>query len=198
MSDPVNPPVVDGDPAGGSGNQPEPKKDIVTYETHRKLLDEKKKVQQERDALLAEKNQRVDEEAKKRGDYETIIKTRDDRIKELETKYGSLETRILEAQKLSAVLKTAGAPIDAKWHNLINTGDIKVNPDTGEIDEMAVTKVVENLRKDWPEMFKNPSAPNLPANAPQGNGAGKISKDEWLKLSDADMAKYKPEQIIGL
>lgn len=194
MSEQSNPPVVD--PVTPVGGNEEPKKETVSYDTHRKLLDEKKKVQQERDALAAEKKQREEEEAKKRGDYETLLKTREEELNNYKTKYNSLQNNIVEAQKLTAVLGAAGSPIEQKWHGLIDTSKIAVHPESGEIDQMSVTKVVEDLRKSWPEMFKNPNPAKLPADAPQGNGAGKISRAEWLKLPSNKMKEYKLDQIL--
>jgi hypothetical protein len=60
---------------------------------------------------------------------------------------------------------------------------------------MSVTSVIENLKKEWPEMLRRPSA-GMPQDAPRGNVSATISRDEWLKLPVAEMRKWKPQQII--
>lgn len=175
-----------------------PSKDVVSYDTHRRLLDEKKKTQAERDQLLAEKKQREEEEAKKRGDYEALLKSRDEALAKAQADLASVRETQAKARKLAAVLDSIEGEVEPKWFSLIDVSSVVTNPDTGEIDQMSVTKVVEGLRKTWPEMIKNPNAPRLPADAPKGNGAGKISKEEWLKLPAKEMRVWKPDQIIGL
>lgn len=179
---------------GDGQSQQDPVK-TVSYETHERLLREKKKLQEEAELLRNEKKLREDEEAKKRGDFEALLKSREEELSIAKSKLTSLQDRIMDAQKLTAVLNTAGSPIDSKWHGLIDTNKIVVHPDTGEVDQMSVTRVVEDLRKSWPEMFKV-KGQTLPADAPLGNGAGKISRSEWLKLPLKDMTKWKPDQIM--
>lgn len=191
------------DDKDGGANQSEikpdaNKADMVSYETHRRLLDEKKKTQAERDQLLAEKKAREEEEARKRGDFEALLKSRDEALAKATSELASVREKQVTARKLAAVLDTIDGEVESKWYSLIDVSQVIVNPETGEVDPMSVTKVVEGLRKTWPEMIKNPNAPKLPADAPKGNGAGKITKEEWLKLSGKEMGKWKPDQIIGL
>jgi hypothetical protein len=175
----------------------QPKKDTVAYETHQKLLSEKKKLQQEYEALKAEKQQREEAELTKRGEFEKVLKLREQEALELKTKLQEREQRELEARKLSAVLKGLGTSVDDKWFSIIQseTDDVVYNPESGEIEQMSVTKVVERLKAGWPEMFKKPLA-GMPADAPKGNGAGTIARSEWLKLPAKEMAKWRPNQIV--
>ena len=177
-------------------NQPNPTKDSVTYETHRKLLDEKKKIQARLEAFEAEKKAKEEEEAKRKGDFETLLRTREEENQTLKAQLKAKEELEVKRRKLAAVLDSIGGEVEPKWFSLIDTSQVVVNPDTGEVDQMTVTKAVENLRKTWPEMIKNPNPARLPADAPKGNTAGKISRDEWLKLSGKEMAKWRFDQII--
>lgn len=186
----------EGSTVGDENQEPGTKKDVVAYETHRRLLDEKKKLQEKYEALASKDKVREEDDAKKRGDFDAILKSREEELKSTRDELTSIRETIKNAQKLTAVLSTAGSPIESKWHGLIDTSKILINPDSGEVDQMSVTKVVEDLRKSWPEMFKNPNAPKLPADAPLGNSAGKINRSEWLNLPEKEMRKWKMEQII--
>ena len=199
MSDTPKDPVDQTSNVGDEGKS-ESKKDVVTYETHRKLLDEKKKMQAERDQLLAEKKAKEEEDARKRGDLESLIKSREDaikaeqeRVKALEQEVTSFKQLQANASKLSSFLKTAGSDIDDKWLSLVDLSQIQLK-ETGEVDQISVASAVESFKKTWPEAFKKPGV-QIPNAQPNG-GAGMIAYSEWLKLSAKEMKKYKFEQII--
>jgi hypothetical protein len=94
---------------------------------------------------------------------------------------------------LNAVIDALGGNVDQKWLRLIDTDEVVVNPETGEVDPMTVARAAESLKKQWPEMLRKTAA--LPNAAPAGNGGGMISRADWLKLSSKEMMKYKPDQI---
>lgn len=165
----------------------------LSLEKHLKLLDEKKKVQADRDAMAAKvaeyeakEREREDEAAKKRGDFEARIKSRDEELAKEREKRLALETRMIIAQKVNAVIDALGGNLDPKWTQLIDVKNVELHPETGEIDANSVAKVADTLKKVWPEMVKG-NGSRLPADAPQGNAAGKITRAEWNKLSSKEM-----------
>ena len=163
----------------------------------RKLLDEKKKIQQERDQLLAEKRERDEADARKRGDYEALIKAREEALAVETSKRKALEESFERGQKLNAVVDALGGNLESKWYKLIDVSKIPINPETGEVDAASVSSVVESLKREWPEMVKAKGA--LPAAAPMGeNGApGKISESAWKRLPNTkEQSKYGPNDIV--
>lgn len=197
MSDATNDPVDQSNPPiSDSANNPpkdEPK-NSVAYETHRRLLDEKKKMQAERDMLAAEKKQREEEEARKRGDYEALVKARDEEIKKLTTTVDTFKQRQADAAKLGLFLKSAGSDIEDKWLGLVDLDKIAVNPETGEVDPLSVATAVDTFKKSWPEAFKK-AGPKLPTDVPNGS-PNTIKESEWKKLPAKEMRKYSFEQIV--
>lgn len=169
--------------------------DFVTLDTHRKLLDEKKKAQAKLDEYIAKEKEREEADAKKRGDFDTILKAREEELQSEKAKRLELESTLTQGRKLSAVIDALGGSVDPRWYKLIDISNVAINPDSGEVDTLTVAKVAESLKREWPEMLR--PASKLPANAPQGleGGAGKISRSEWLKLSAKEMMKWKPDQI---
>jgi hypothetical protein len=181
-----------GEPVAAPENQETGK---ISYEAHRKLLDEKKKVQAQLDALLTKDKEREDAEARKRGDYEALLKARDEELAKERAQRQELTERINTGRKINAVIDALGGQVDQKWLRLIETDDVALNPDTGEVDQMTVARVAESLKKQWPEMIQRKAT--LPPNAPQGNSGGKISESEWKSLKTvAEMNKWKPDQIV--
>lgn len=197
MSDTNGNPVDSNNSADLSGKDDKPK-DSVSYDTHRKLLDEKKKLQAKVEAWEAEKKAKDEEELVRKGETQKLLDLAKKEAEELRTKLTQKEQRELQAKKLSAVIRGLGSNVDEKWYGVLgqHIDDVIVNPETGEVEMMSVTNIVEDLKKTWPEMLKKPGV-GMPADAPKGNGSGQIERSEWLKLSAKDMAKYKPDQIVG-
>ena len=130
--------------------------------------------------------------------YQKLLDLAKKEAEELRTKLTQKEQRELQAKKLSAVIRGLGSNVDEKWYGVLgqHIDDVIVNPETGEVEMMSVTNIVEDLKKTWPEMLKRPAA-GMPNNAPRGNDAGTISRDEWLKLSHKEMRQWKPDQITN-
>lgn len=178
--------------------------ELTKEEKHlHRILDEKKKEQARR--LEAEKRlseyeakekEREEANARKRGDYELLLKQRDEELSQTKQILKEYNSRIEQAEKKAAVIDAIGGNIDPKWHKLIDISGVVVNPDTGEVDALTVSKVAEAFKREFPEAIKRPG--QLPASAPQGleGAGGKISKVDWMKLSSKEMLKWKPDQII--
>jgi hypothetical protein len=196
------------DSPGRSENEPNPtsektddqppQRDSVTYETHRKLLDEKKKLQARLSEIETDKRQKEEEEMTRKGETQKLLELAKKEADELRSKLNAKEQREVQAKKLSAVIRGMGSNVDEKWFGVIgqHLDEVVYNPDLGEVEQMSVTAIVEDLKKTWPEMLKK-SPVGMPADAPKGSGLGVIERSEWLKLSAKDMQKYKPEQVIG-
>lgn len=174
-----------------------PKNDPVSYETHRRLLDEKKKIQAKLAAFEAAQKAKEEEELAKKGEVQKLLDIAKREAEELRIKVKANEEREIQAKKLSSVIRGLGSSVDEKWYGVIgqHIDEVVFNSDTGEIEQMSVTSVVDNLKKTWPEMLKK-TTPGMPGDAPRGNGATTISRDDWLKLSAKDMKKWRPEQIL--
>lgn len=191
-------PEGDGGSQGGEGSGP---KKTVEYDTHRRLLDEKKKVQAELDQLRAEKNARESKELESKGEYQKLLELERKAREEAEGKLKTFDQQEKGRRKMAAILGSAGGTIDEKWYQFVADAvldDVAIDPDSGKIDQMSVTKAVEKLRTSYPEIIKGKGGPGLPNNAPGAGSAAanKILRSEWLKLSSKEMDKYKPDQIV--
>lgn len=182
----------------GSADELPPSKDSVSYETHRRLLDEKKKAvaqKAELEARLAsfeaKERQAEEEKLKQTGEYQKLLTLREQENQLLKTKLDSFDSHIKKASKLNAFMKAAGTELDDKWLPLVDVEQIAFRPDAdGEIDMLSVQASVETFKKTWPEAFK-PKGSQIPSDMP--NGTGTITESEWNKLPDKK--KYRPNQI---
>lgn len=182
---------------GGNGAVIEPKKDSVAYETHQKLLGEKKRVQADLDVLLKAQEERERKELESKGEYQKLLENERKKAEEADTKFKSLQSEMIQGRKGNAILKALDHGVDPKFFAFLPLDQVLLDPDTGEINQTSVAKAAENFRKDFPELLKGKNGPQLPNAAPQGS-ALTISRDEWEKLKTSnEMKKWKQHQIIG-
>lgn len=187
--------------ASGSDSQnhetpPSPPKvdEKVSYETHRKLLDEKKKLQQKFEEALAKEKAREEADLRAKGNLEQLLKLREEELAKERERVSSYEGRFQTAKKLSAFMKTAGQSLDDKWLELVDLSGIAFKPDSEDVDEMSVVSTVEAFKAKWPEALKK--MPHMPTVDAPGGIASMITESEWRKLKSKEMGKYKPNQIM--
>ena len=185
-------------PSGNGENNSNKKNDSVSYESYLKAVNEAKTAKEKlREAqLLIEKS--GEDKMKADGDWKGLLESRDNKINELSTalneiksQYGNLNSQVLESKKLSKVLGKLGGDLDNKYFNLIDLDDVKVNPDTGEIDDISVSEVAERYKATFPETLKSKINPNmLGDNGGSNKNAEKIKYSDWEKLSYKDKVKW--------
>jgi len=183
MSDPILVPGGNEQQASGSAeDQSTPKKDTVAYETHLKLLKEKKKLQDDLERYQGEARQREEADLRAKEDFKKIAELREAEAKELREKLTTVETRERNMAKLDAFLTTLDGSVDKRFWGHIPLDKIIVDPVSGEPDPMSVAKEVEWFRKEYFDIIKKPGQATVPVTAPQGASSANISYDEWLKL----------------
>lgn len=193
MSDTSTPPVEAPTPNPvDDGTEP---KNSVSYESHRKLLDEKKQ--------LADRLKKIEDDARaaheaeliEQGNLKEALELREKELAEERSLRLGYEEKHLNAKKMNAIIKGLGTSVDDKWLPVIGgrIDSVVIDAD-GNIDMKTVNAVTDSLKKQWPEMIKK-EMPNMPNGTPQG-GTTTITRSEWLKLSSMDMKKWKPDQII--
>lgn len=191
MSQVPNPPVEE--PITDPVDSVESK--TVSYESHRKLLAEKKNLDDRLRKIEDEKKAEHEAKLLEEGKLKEALELREKELQEERSKRIGYEEQHKNAKKLSAIVKGLGSTVDDKWYSVIGDklDSIEID-DQGVINSKSVNQVVESLKKQWPEMLKK-EQPGFPNGTPQG-GANKITRSEWLKLTSSEMRKWKPDQII--
>ncbi len=177
-------------------NEPEAKDDFVSYDTHRKLLGEKKrekeenlKLRKQMNELLGEKSNREEQQLKENNDWKALAEKREEELKDRDTQLKGIENDRLNAKKLDSFLGALSGNLERKFWGLIELDKILVNPETGEVDEMTVTKQVETWKKEYPETLGyNVSGAKLPNESPKP-AENSVNYDKWKNMSAADMRK---------
>jgi hypothetical protein len=203
MSDKENPSGLNQEEASGeldSQDSDEGGKQTVSFESHRKLLGEKKKlagVVEEMQKKLAKferaEKQRTEQELQEQQRYKELLSLKEEELAKKDERLMGMERQFTDMAKFDAFQKALGQGlIERKYWGLVNLDEILVNPDSKEVDEMSVTKYVEKFQSSYPEVIKRPGGAGLPANAPKG-GSTKISYDEWTKLPVKEMRSRMKE-----
>lgn len=183
-----------GAPESASGGQTQEQKDQVSYETHRKLLAEKKNLQAkiaEFEAAQKSQEQQQLEQQGKLKELNDALKKEADLLKkaqkDMAVKYGS---KVL-TQEIKSVAKSLGANEKA-LDMIVKSGDwsaVEISDDF-EVKTESIKDALVAMQKDLPELFKtSKAAPNdLPING--------IKKGAFS--SSIDMSKMKPDDYKKL
>lgn len=176
-------------PVGAENNQPvvesavESKEGSVSYETHRKLLAEKKNMQ----ARLREIEEKAGQLESNLKSIETKKLEEQNRYKELyeqiQKENSSLKSSITErdqaiqnAIKVDAFQKALGSKsIDQKYYGFINTDNIIYDMESNAVDELSTQKEVERILSEFPEIVKDTQSKQLPNQAPKSGVARSMS-----------------------
>jgi seryl-tRNA synthetase len=181
-----------GTPADDSAT---PKKDTVAYETHLKLLGEKKKLQAEVERLRLEQQEKLEAELKAKEDFKKLAEMKEQEAKEAKQRVSEFEAREKNAMKLDAFLSTLQGTVDKKFWGHIPLDKIVIHPETGEVDMMSVTQTVEWFSKEYYDIVKRAGGPTTPNTAPQG-GSSALTYEEWRKLPLAEQ-KARMKEVMA-
>ncbi len=171
--------------------------DSVSYETHRKLLAEKKKRDDElratNDRLAAlerEKKEREENDLKEKENYKKLVEIRDKELAETTAKYQTLNTTIQESVKFNSFLEAIPGQLDKKFWRMVDTSGIIIDPTTGEPDPTSVKKAADKFQAEYGELIQSGGTAKLPNNE-AGQYQGAMNDDVWNKMS----AKEKKDNL---
>ena len=183
MSEAVSDQPINGSASGGN---PETKNDSVAYDTHRKLLGEKKTMQ----AALAEAQARLEtleqDKLSADGKKDELIQKLQKGVSEKEEKLkkvvGAFQYRTV-SNKFMEEAKAAGciSPEDLKALADLSTVEVDVDNDFA-VSKESVTSIIEDLKKRVPFFFNKGSVnildktPNNNIDTKQESPSSKIDK----------------------
>lgn len=129
----------------------------VSYETHRKLLDEKKKAAEELKALKerldAIENEKLASEGKSKELADKYRKElEDERLKGQQAKQRIVKDRVENSLKLEATKAGLNMPFE-RFAKLVDLDTIEVDADTLEVNSRDIQRVLEKAREDMPYLF---------------------------------------------
>lgn len=183
-----------GDAESGAPASDNSKSKTVSYDDHKRLLDDAMKFKaklKETEAKLSEfEKSKKDAEEKKlaeSGEFQKLIQIKESKIGELESKLGGLEENLsglkkslFDAAKLNAVRdRLPGTVKNPAYMNFIDVDAVAINPETNEIDLDSVDRVVDIFVRNHPDLLKT-DPKRLPGDA--ARTAARLSWEQWNTL----------------
>lgn len=168
-------------------------KDQVSYETHSKLLGQRKRdleKMKELESLVQgfQGQKKQDEESKlvEQGEYKKLLEARELEITNLRQENTEHAKHMTEAHKLNAFReKLPGTIKNSAYYNFVNMEAILIDPETGIVDEASVSEEVNTFMKDHYSLVKSESKTALPNNATKDiapKTINDLSREEQIKL----------------
>jgi len=160
---------------------PAASKQTVSYDSHQKLLKEKKAIQARLADFEKKEKEAAEAKAKADGNYKQLLEERDKKIAELEGTVSEGNKRWESTAKLNAFLDSVDGEIPKQYWSLIDIENIAINPETELPDEMSVKEAVKKFSKTYPDVVKKRTGSKLPNTPPQGANR-KLTVEAWKAL----------------
>jgi len=179
-------------PAVEASGDAAPDSQAVSYESHKRLLSEKKRRDEEVRAqakriqeLEAADKARIENEARQKEDWKKMLDMREQELADTQERYQALESQVHLVVKKAAFKKALGGTFKDNYERLIDYSSIPIDPTTNSVDELALNKYVEQFKKDFREVIVPMSVPGVSQAAPQSATPSR-GKSDIL----ADFAKF--------
>lgn len=189
---------TDGDGGEGGGDGGDPGKNSVSYESHRKLLGEKKleqerrtKAEQELATLKQEKADREKKELEAQGNYKSLLEIKQKELDLAAAKLDRITGEITDVRKKKAILKHIGGVVPDGAHKLLPLDLIELDAE-GKPTEQSAKAAAQVFTKEHSYAIQKDvdGGGGLPNDEAKGGGTGKkITYAQWQKLSAAEMKK---------
>lgn len=177
--------------SGASGDESESSSQSVSYETHKRLLSEKKRRDEEVRSMEAKVRElemreklRIETEARQKEDWKTMLELKEQDLSDLKERYQGLESHVHQAVKKAAFVRALGGSFRDNYIKLIDFDSIPIDPTTGSVDELALNKYAEQFRKDFKEVITPQAVPGVSQAAPKAASSTRSKNDVF-----ADFAK---------
>lgn len=200
-------PIDDKDPGGANlpdpadpGKKPDdkPNDPVALAAKNAELLKEKKKLQEERDALKADKDKAdaaIKEAERKKleenGNLQGLLKLEKEENAATKAELKEIKDGLQRAKKESAVLRHINGKVDPDVVDaLLKVDGVVVNED-GSVDQDTAKAVAQLFEKKYPfAVLRDKKNGGLPNNAAGGDGGGtKVPYDVWKKMNAKDQEK---------
>lgn len=178
-------------------------KQTVAYETHQKLLSEKKKLAEKHQAteaqlneLLAAQEAAKNQELEKQSEYQKLWEASKQENEKLKNERDAYQKNIMDAHKINAFSeKLPGKIANSKYYDFVPLDQIVVDPESGRVDEASVQSVVDSFVKEHSGLLVKGKSPGLPNDAPDSTKGPQGYLDELRKCNtqaeyDAVRRKY--------
>lgn len=182
-------------PGGTSETDPkpaDPTPQTVSYDSYKKLMDEKKKRDEELRDLKSKEKERQEKDLSDEKNFQELLKLREKELADAKAASKEMADTLERGMKLRALLDSVQGKVEQKYWNLLDLDRIAMNPETKLPDTVSVNALAREFEKTFPEVVRKGNGAGLP-NEAAGSTTGRLSYAEWLKLPAKDMRKRMGE-----
>jgi len=202
MSEPTSTSGANENPSGAIDNQEDKTPETVRYETHRKLLGEKKdlqekfrKLEEEKRKLEEERQDRERKELESQGNYKKLLEQRDQELQRERDEKTAILKEIQDARKKAAVLKNINGVVPHKIHTLLPV-DMVTLDENGVPEEQSAKAAAQFFEQEFAFAIQRDQVNGgLPTDASKGAGEKLPTLEEWQKLPAAQQRKLLPKML---
>lgn len=163
------------------------KSDTVAYETHKKLLGEKKRVQSQLEEMQTKLNSLTEEKLSAEGKKDELLEAYKKRLNEMESKVQDFAyTSVSNSVRMKA--KEMGCVDDEVVVKLIDLTKLSVG-EGFTVDPDEVRTMLESVKKEKSYLFK-PQNPNVNNSIPNANPNVEGGKIDFSKMTKEELVAY--------
>ena len=189
--------VVSDDNAAPSG---ESERQTVSYETHKKMLSQRKadqvkitEMSQQLAEIKAEREASAEQALVDQNNWKQIAEQKELKLSEAEQKLSSINDSLVRAEKIDAFQKELGAELKHRdFSSHINVDSILIS-DSGEIDADSLNVEINRFRENYGDsLLKTNTIPTVPGGAPsksEPKGINDLSSLERAELRKMAVSK---------
>lgn len=179
--------VSDENQIDNSNNTDNSSGDVVAYQTHKRLLSQKKKIEQDHQMAMEELNKLREHKLTTEGKKDELIEAYKKRIGDLEGKVNDFAyTTVANSVRLKA--KEMGCVDDSALVKHIDLSSLSIG-DGFTVDEDELRTLLEQEKKSKPYFFK-PLNPNVNNSVPNTNPNVQGGKVDFSKMTKEEMLTY--------
>lgn len=166
--------------------------DTIAYETHKKLLNQRKSDQEKMRTLEQQLNefttaQKTNEEKMlaEQGKFKELADQRTAELEEARRENANYKSSFDKAIKLSAFRDQLGGTVDnSAYYDFVNTDEIIVDPDTGAVDMGSVEAVVNQFKQSHSKLYTPKVSRSLPNDAPGNDAPADATPSNKQEIAD--------------
>jgi hypothetical protein len=165
--------------------------DKVAYDTYKRVLAEKKKMQERLELLEKASKEREETELKEKEKWKDYATIKEKEALEFKQKYDSEIKDKTDMIKMSSFLDAIDGSIPKEYWPLIDVEKIVVDPATNMPDPLSVQSAAKEFQTRYHRVIEKKNGAKTSQDAP--NSTGTLTYDEWKALPLAEMRKRYQE-----
>lgn len=167
--------------------------DTIAYETHKKLLNQRKgdqeklrNLEQQLNEFITAKKTSEEQMLAEQGKFKELADQRTRELEEARQENANYKSSFDKAVKLSAFRDQLGGTVDnSAYYDFVKTDEIVVDPDTGVIDLASVEAVVNQFKQSHSKLYTPRVSKSLPNDAPSTNVPSNATPTNKIDVADA-------------